>query len=416
MKKLVLACVCFLTVFPYAFPRNFQGVVLDNNRNPISFVSIYLKNNPQIGTVSDINGRFLLASSDVGNDDVLVFSFIGYEAVMYPVAKLDSSKELRITLKDQPILLDAVVISAKGSRRKQRANMKTLLANVYTQMAKDFSVETRKYRVVSDLWVYNGGQVVAFDELIGHMLELPIKTANKKNDSIQVQVDLNKYYVHSDVASGLKNFNPNSLKQKERKQFQRIDWENSTMAHQLFWMLNVKKLFEEIYKDVSNWSVTERDVESQILTYIKTYNLPGILKSTMTLNLTIDKDLRVKHISQNIAVSANIPFGYKLSDGQLALLNSIVIEEDFKRYRIKTVEGRVQRNVIFRHQGNQIVVSEKNWTSNMKASDTNNRMVKLNQKASIQVLSVEMGQIKPYTLQELKNRGNRIEVDVSDIK
>lgn len=416
MKKLIIVCICFLSVSFFSFSRDFKGVVLDIKQRPVSFVSIYLKNSPQIGTVTDKNGRFLLSVADSDNDDMLVFSFIGYEVVMYSVANLNSSKELRVTLKDQPILLDAVVVVAKGSKRQQRSNMKILLANIHAQMAKDFSVETRKYRLVSDISVYNEGQVVAFDELIGHMLELPIKSSNKKNDSIQVQVDMSKYYVNADIESGIKNFDSNLFKRKERKQFEKIDWENSAMAHQFLWMFDMKKTFDDIYKEVGNWSVTERDAESQLLTYVKTFNLLGIVKSTMTLSMTIDKNLSVKQLSQNMTVFANIPFGYKLSEGQLSLLNLMVMEEDFEKYRVKTLEGAVQRNVIFRRQGNQIVISEKNWVSKMKASDKNNRLITFNQKASVQVLSVETNQVKPYTQQELNRRGKRVVVSISEVK
>ena len=252
MKKLMIVCICLLSISFFSFSRDIKGVVLDTKQRPVSFVSIYLKNSPQIGTVTDKNGRFLLSVADSDNDDMLVFSFIGYEVVMYSVANLNSSKELRVVLKDQPILLDAVVVVAKGSKRQQRSNMKTLLENIHAQMAKDFSIETRKYRLVSDISVYNEGQVVAFDELIGHMLELPIKSSNKKNDSIQVQVDMSKYYVNADIELGIKNFDPNLFKRKERKQFEKVDWENSAKAHQFLWMFDMKESFDDIYKDVRN--------------------------------------------------------------------------------------------------------------------------------------------------------------------
>ena len=132
--------------------------------------------------------------------------------------------------------------------------------------------------------------------------------------------------------------------------------------------------------------------------------------------MTIDKSLSVKQLSQNVTVFANIPFGYKLSEGQLSLLNLMVMEEDFEKYRVKTLEGEVQRNVIFRRQGSQLVVSEKNWVSKMKASDKNNRQITFNQKASVQVLSVETNQVKPYTQQELNRRGKRVVVSISEVK
>ena len=101
-------------------------------------------------------------------------------------------------------------------------------------------------------------------------------------------------------------------------------------------------------------------------------------------------------------------FEYTLAD--------MVMEEDFEKYRVKTLEGEVQRNVIFRRQGSQLVVSEKNWVSKMKASDKNNRQITFNQKASVQVLSVETNQVKPYTQQELNRRGKRVVVSISEVK
>ena len=71
MKKLNLLILLFISFFTAnifgqkAVNRNLtiSGVVLDNYGNPLPGVSIFIKNSPGVGTVSDVDGKFMIKAA-----------------------------------------------------------------------------------------------------------------------------------------------------------------------------------------------------------------------------------------------------------------------------------------------------------------------------------------------------------------
>lgn len=78
MKRIILT-VLFITsvVLMYAQGRLITGSVVDDANLPLPGVSVIVKGTT-IGTVTDIDGLFSLNLSDVNENDVLVFSSIGF--------------------------------------------------------------------------------------------------------------------------------------------------------------------------------------------------------------------------------------------------------------------------------------------------------------------------------------------------
>ena len=397
--------------------KELSGHVVDSLRQPIPYASVFLQNNPQIGTITDDNGFFVLP--DYVQDDHLVITSIGYEKFTLSTNKISGTKPIRIVLKEQPLMLNTVVVSAKGSKRQQRKLLKQLLADIYKQMQIDFPENARNYRIVSDVSVYNEDKVVAFDEMVGNIVELPYLKNARKQDSLQIKADFTRYYINQNTADGLRNFDQDLLKRKEKRQLQKIDFEKSEPIHRMLWALDIKKLFGDIYKETGNWSISERDALSQLLTYTKTITLPGIVSATMKLHLSVDAHNHVQRLSQSITLWANIPFGYKLSDAQVAALNLVLINDgagNFDKYRLKTANGKVERNVFFTQQDGQVVVSEKNWAANVHGADKNGQTIAFNQKASCQVLSVETKNVRPYSKKALATKAPRTQIELSGVR
>ena len=397
--------------------KELSGHVVDSLRQPIPYASVFLQNNPQIGTITDDNGFFVLP--DYVQDDHLVISSIGYEKFTLSTNKISGTTPIRIVLKEQPLMLNTVVVSAKGSKRQQRKLLKQLLADIYKQMQIDFPDNARNYRIVSDVSVYNEEKVVAFDEMVGNIVELPYLKNARKQDSLQIKADFTRYYINQNTADGLRNFDQDLLKRKEKRQLQKIDFEKSEPIHRMLWALDIKKLFGDIYKETGNWSISERDALSQLLTYTKTFTLPGIVSATMKLHLSVDAHNHVQRLSQSVTLWANIPFGYKLSDAQVAALNLVLINDgagNFDKYRLKTANGKVERNVFFTQQDGQVVVSEKNWAANVHGADKNGQTIAFNQKASCQVLSVETKNVRPYSKKALATKAPRTQIELSGVR
>lgn len=91
-----------------------KGTVLDDNGETIIGASVVVKGNNSIGTISDIDGNFVLT---VPNEkSVLVVSFVGMEAQEVKATK----GIIRVILKDDTQLLDEVVVVGYGQQKKHR--------------------------------------------------------------------------------------------------------------------------------------------------------------------------------------------------------------------------------------------------------------------------------------------------------
>lgn len=90
-----------------------RGTVKDSLALPLPGVSVFVKTNPQKGTTTDMNGRFIL---DAPAGSTIVFKYVGY---LSQERKVDKSTELDIVLQVDNQGLEEVVVVGFGSQKKQ---------------------------------------------------------------------------------------------------------------------------------------------------------------------------------------------------------------------------------------------------------------------------------------------------------
>jgi hypothetical protein len=90
-----------------------MGVVTDDEKKPISGSLCVLRENSQIGTVSDPAGYFSFVCSAAFLSDTLEVSFLGYKNQLIPLSEL-TADTLKIELKKSAILLKNVDVSAQS--------------------------------------------------------------------------------------------------------------------------------------------------------------------------------------------------------------------------------------------------------------------------------------------------------------
>ncbi|MDR0976867.1 MAG: TonB-dependent receptor [Prevotellaceae bacterium] len=93
--------------------RTVSGVVHDANGEVMIGVTIALKGNPGVGTITNVDGGFTLP---VATGDVLVFSYIGYTTQEVRIG--DSSRNLNVRMQEDSELLDEVVVVGFGTQKK----------------------------------------------------------------------------------------------------------------------------------------------------------------------------------------------------------------------------------------------------------------------------------------------------------
>ncbi|WP_236974103.1 SusC/RagA family TonB-linked outer membrane protein [Membranihabitans maritimus] len=119
-----------LEVYNKRLVINVSGMVTDQNGEPLIGVNVLVKGTDK-GTATDFDGNFTL--EDVGDQAVLVVSYIGYQTQEVP---LNGKHEITITLLEDSQTLDEVVVVGYGTVKKENltgsvdnVNMEKLLNN-----------------------------------------------------------------------------------------------------------------------------------------------------------------------------------------------------------------------------------------------------------------------------------------------
>ncbi len=106
----ILSLFCSIT---YGQERQVSGTILDGiNNSPLPGVSILVKGT-NTGTVSDVDGKYSLS---VGDTDVLIFSFIGYENQEITVG---NRSIIDLTLEVDVTQLQEIVVTGYASQQKK---------------------------------------------------------------------------------------------------------------------------------------------------------------------------------------------------------------------------------------------------------------------------------------------------------
>lgn len=110
--KLTLLCFTFVSTLLFAQDLSVKGVVKSGSE-VLPGVSIQVKNTKK-GTVTDFNGNYTIKAS---LKDVLIFSFMGYQTKEVIVTK----SLLNVSLKEDANLLDEVVVTSFGIKKKEKS-------------------------------------------------------------------------------------------------------------------------------------------------------------------------------------------------------------------------------------------------------------------------------------------------------
>ena len=117
MKKYLLMWVlllgCLSTIWAQKNVSEITGTVLDENKEPLIGVNIVIKDNPGLGTITNVDGQFRIKATAY---QVLVFSYIGYDKMEVPIA---GNKVINIQMKPSSnSVLDEVTITGTGVQKK----------------------------------------------------------------------------------------------------------------------------------------------------------------------------------------------------------------------------------------------------------------------------------------------------------
>ena len=98
---------------PYTVSMEVRGTVTDS-AGPLPGVSVFVKNQPGIGTTTDLNGKYILTVPDA--TIVLVYSMVGFDNQEIPVK---GKEVINVAMKRASNSLNDVVVVAYGKQKKR---------------------------------------------------------------------------------------------------------------------------------------------------------------------------------------------------------------------------------------------------------------------------------------------------------
>lgn len=119
--------ICIISFNLYSFSQEVIGTIIDSEtKEGVIGSKIILKNYPQIGVITNIEGKFKIKANP---NDTLIVSYIGYETVVVPIG---NQKEIIIPIKLVGLLLKEYVVV--GTRNPNRTSTESVVPVDVIQM------------------------------------------------------------------------------------------------------------------------------------------------------------------------------------------------------------------------------------------------------------------------------------------
>lgn len=114
MKNTIISIAMLLLLLGGATAQNktISGLITDQHNNPLPGVNVMIKGTNQ-GTITDIDGKYSITLND--STAILEFSFVGF---MTEQVVITQQKEINITLVEDLMSLDEVVVVGYGTQRR----------------------------------------------------------------------------------------------------------------------------------------------------------------------------------------------------------------------------------------------------------------------------------------------------------
>src|SRR5690606_15866819 len=101
---------------PINFQRSITGIVTDKQNVPMPGVNVIIEGT-STGTTTDFEGEYTLELSNVGDDAVIVFTYVGMKTIKQSIGQ---KSIINVQLEEDAQSLDAVVITALGIEKEVR--------------------------------------------------------------------------------------------------------------------------------------------------------------------------------------------------------------------------------------------------------------------------------------------------------
>ena len=412
-------------LFILAFVSTFAGRVIDQKGEPIAYATVYPEIAPEWGTATNNDGFFRF-DANLTKDSRIIVSYIGYEKKVVLAQTLQTDSVIVLT--EQPIALEETVVAAKASKqRNKRKQMASLLHAVYVKLEEEFPDNNAQYQVVSDVRMNAEGSTWGMEQMIANIVVLPEQGAQGR-DSVQFQgrfckrfFDARKRAEADSLLAG------DALERMEKKSAPKGTPANMlrraanavdsgvVVHYALFAIGNMRYDFEQAMTDTKHWTVSNESEGETVLTHTQTVSrYLGCFKMTFQRHYIVDsRTYAVRRFSEHAEVKVTIPFGIKLNQDQLQMLNLVnMSEQQIEKFRLKKLRGNIDLNTIYQRQDGHVYTLERNMICNAHILGSKNTEIPLIIKATQRVTDLQTQNVKPLTRSQITRRLKREIVEI----
>lgn len=415
MKRSIIFLFYLLTLFSISpiYAQSYTGKVIDINGSPLPYATVYLIQDPAIGTATNNDGVFNLQTGVSPRSQIMV-SYLGYEKQELTLADLLTDSIKIIRLKEQPLALEETIVSAKASKQKNKKKaIAQLLYSVYNQMQYDFSDDPYSVRLVSDVRMDANNQPWGMEQMIARVVTLP-KEGRKERDSVQFAGEVCKRFFNTQIRSRANEiYQENILDDDILVAASAID--SGVVVHSALWSVgNVRFDFEKLMNDVKHWTVSNENEGETVLTHTEKHNFLGLFKINFKRHFIVDSQTyRIHSFSIDAEAQVSIPFGYKIRGEYLDLLNLLNMNnERIEKFRLRRAYAKVRLNTIYQNANGHLYPKEKNMVVNSSLTSTKKDNIPLHVQATQRVTSIETNNVRPMTKSEMTRRVERTIVEI----
>ncbi len=421
--RLVLCLLAVVSSLPF-YGATYRGRVVDDKGDPVVYATVYPEIMPEVGTATNMDGSFSFEANLMPDSKVIV-SFIGYAKIRMNAAPLKAEGDslVTITLHEQPIALEEMVISAKPSKqRNKRKQMASLLQAVHEQLERDFSDANARYKVVSDVRMQSDGATWGMEQLIADIVVQPHK-GHEGRDSVQLKGLYCKRFFDARKRSeadsmlateAIERMEKGSKQKFMRKAINAVD--SGVIVHRtLFALGNIRYDFEKAMGDLRHWSVSNESEGETVLTHTeKTSKYLGCFQVVIQRHYILDSyTYTVLRFSEHADVKITIPFGVKLNADQLQMLNIINMnEQQISKFRLKKMRGSIDYNTLYQRQDGHLYIQEKNMLTHAFIIGSKKAEIPIVIKATQRVTSLKTQDVQPLQRSQMTRRIQREIVEI----
>lgn len=367
----------------------YTGRVLDEQGEPIGYATVYLEENPVIGTATGMDGVFHL-ETDVDARKPVIISFMGYMKKRVSLAYF-RGEGMDVTLREQPIALEEMVISAKpGKQRNKRKELSQVLYKVYNRMQFDFPQQNYEVKLVSDVKMDSQNTPWGMEQMIADVKVAPGK-AQEGRDSVQFKGEYCKRFFQGFLRNRADSVLAGDNLDKRTRRMA-VEMDSGVVVHRSLWAIgNVRYDFEEDMKDLKNWTISRESETETVLTHRAHKNYIGIVKYEYLRHYIVDSETyELKRFSMEMSMQVSIPFGYKLKPGELELLNMINMDEQqINKFRLRRADARVRVNTLYIKEGGHLYPQERNMETTALLTSTKKQDLPIKIKATQRVTQLQ---------------------------